>query len=136
MEDQVIAPGELIRVLAAVIERDGKFLVCKRPAHKRHGGLWEFPGGKLEEGETLENAAQRELREELGVEVERVGNLLAAIRDPGSVFSIEFVSVSIAGEPEPIEHDEVRWVTVNDLGLLPLAPSDGRFLRDCLRKKQ
>jgi 8-oxo-dGTP pyrophosphatase MutT (NUDIX family) len=56
-------------VLAAVIRRQDRYLVCRRPAHKRHGGLWEFPGGKLEPGETLLEAARRELREELGAEV-------------------------------------------------------------------
>ena len=50
--------------MAAVIERDGKLLVCRRPGHKRHGGLWEFPGGKLEPGETIVDAARRELDEE------------------------------------------------------------------------
>jgi 8-oxo-dGTP diphosphatase len=47
------AEGPVVRVLAAVIERDGKYLICRRPQHKRHGGLWEFPGGKFEAGETL-----------------------------------------------------------------------------------
>src|SRR5690606_20769929 len=62
-----------IRVLAAVIRRDGRWLVCRRPAHKRHGGLWEFPGGKLEPGESLLEAATRELEEELAVRVTGVG---------------------------------------------------------------
>ena len=63
----------LVRVIAAVVWRGDRLLVCQRPAHKRHGGLWEFPGGKVEAGESDAAAARRELREELGVEVTAVG---------------------------------------------------------------
>jgi 8-oxo-dGTP diphosphatase len=62
-----------IRVLASVIERDHRLLVCRRPLDKRHGGLWEFSGGKVREGESDLEAARRELREELAVEVTGVG---------------------------------------------------------------
>jgi mutator protein MutT len=118
-----------IRVLAAVIRRDGRYLVCRRPAHKRHGGLWEFPGGKLEPGESLLDAARREMREELALEATGVGRTLAAIQDPGSPFLIEFVEVAVADgvEPEALEHEEVRWATLSDLAVLALAPSDAKF---------
>jgi mutator protein MutT len=118
-----------IRVLAAVIRRDGRYLVCRRPAHKRHGGLWEFPGGKLEPGESLLDAARREMREELALEATGVGRTLAAIRDPGSPFLIEFVEVEIADgiEPQPLEHEEIRWVAAADLAAMDLAPSDTSF---------
>ena len=119
-----------IRVLAAVIRRDGRYLVCRRPAHKRHGGLWEFPGGKLEPGETLLDAARREMREELALEATGVGRTLAVIRDPGSPFLIEFVEVEIAdgAEPEALEHEEVRWAVTADLAAMDLAPSDRAFV--------
>jgi mutator protein MutT len=116
-----------IRVLAAVIRRDDRWLLCRRPAHKRHGGLWEFPGGKLEPGESLLDAARRELAEELGVRAMRVGDVRFARRDPGSVFVIEFVDVEIDGEPAALEHDEVRWVDAAELAALDLAPSDRAF---------
>jgi len=115
-------------VLAAVIQRDDRYLVCRRPAHKRHGDLWEFPGGKLESGETHEDAARRELAEELGVDVQAVGNMLFAVADPGSEFVIEFVPVTIEGEPRCIEHSALRWLTLDELGELDLAPSDRRFV--------
>jgi mutator protein MutT len=118
-----------IRVLAAVIRRNDRYLLCLRPTHKRHGGLWEFPGGKLEPGESLLDAARRELDEELGMRVRSIGSPLWAMRDPGSVFRIEFVPVDAEGEPGACEHDDVRWVTVPEMSALPLAPSDAEFVR-------
>jgi 8-oxo-dGTP diphosphatase len=118
-----------IRVLAAVIRRGDRWLLCRRPAHKRHGGFWEFPGGKLEEGETLYDAAVRELAEELGVDVHEVGEVLFTARDPGSPFVIEFVDVVVAGEPRPLEHDEVMWATPPEAAALPLAPADRAFVQ-------
>lgn len=115
------------RVVAAVIERAGRLLLCRRPAGKRHAGLWEFPGGKLLPGESPADAARRELAEELGVEVTAVGERLLALPDPGSAFVIEFHRVEIAGEPSPLEHDEIAWVSPADLPALALAPSDRAF---------
>src|SRR6185312_1165200 len=100
---------------AAVVVRDGRYLVCKRPAHKRHGGLWEFPGGKLEFGETHIGAARRELAEELGVQVISVAAPLFAVADPGSEFLIEFVPTSIRGEPRRLEHSELKWASIDQL---------------------
>jgi 8-oxo-dGTP diphosphatase len=119
--------GAVIRVVAAVIQRGDSYLVCKRPEHKRHGGLWEFPGGKIHAGETLLDAASRELAEELDVDVLSVGELLLSVVDPGSEFVIEFVETRIVGEPVAIEHDELAWVEPGVLLSLPLAPSDRMF---------
>jgi 8-oxo-dGTP diphosphatase len=118
-----------IRVLAAVIRRDGRMLLCRRPAHKRHGGLWEFPGGKLEPGEDLLAAARRELDEELGLRATSIGDVLFDCHDPGSVFIIEFVEVVVEGEPVAHEHDELRWATAAEAAALPLAPADAAFVR-------
>jgi 8-oxo-dGTP diphosphatase len=117
-----------VRVLAAVITRGGRWLLCRRPLHKRHGGSWEFPGGKLEAGEDLEQAAVRELREELAVDVERCGRVLYRRRDPGSPFVIEFAEVVVRGEPTSLEHDELRWAEPAEAALLPLAPADRAFV--------
>jgi mutator protein MutT len=121
------ADGGAIRVLAAVITRADRYLVCQRPADKRHGGLWEFPGGKLETGEKDADAARRELREELGIEVTEVGGELFASHDAGSPFLIAFVPVDIAGEPACLEHSALAWATAEELLEYALAPSDRRF---------
>ena len=125
----------LTSVLAAVIERDGSYLVCQRPAHKRHGSLWEFPGGKVEAGETHFEAARRELAEELDVRVLSVGSAIFSVADPGSEFLIDFVPTTIHGSPKCLEHMDLRWMSLPDLPSLELAPSDRRFV-DFLRSSQ
>lgn len=117
-----------IPVVAAVVTREGRFLVGRRPDHKRHGGLWEFPGGKLDAGETWEQAAARELDEELGLRLTRLGRALFEVRDPGSAYLIRFVEVEVAGQVEAREHSAVGWFTPGELAAMPLAPSDAAFV--------
>lgn len=116
-----------IRVVAAVIEREGHLLVCKRPVHKRYGGLWEFPGGKLEPGENDLEAITRELREELDLEVVGIAPADFTILDPHPNFLIAFVPVEIRGEPRCLEHTELAWLTEEEVGELELAPSDRQY---------
>ena len=121
----------LIRVVAAVIERGRQVLVALRPPDKRHGGMWEFPTGKVEGAESDVDALRRELAEELGLRILSTAPPIAAFRDPGSPFLIVFVPVKTEGEPECREHLALRWVDWIDwceLGLLPLAPGDLRFV--------
>ncbi len=120
--------ADTIRVVAAVIRNESSMLLCQRPAHKRHGGLWEFPGGKMESGESPLEATRRELAEELGVAVSSVGEILFSIHDPGSPFVIEFYPTEIAGEPQCLEHASLAWVSLDQARGLPLAPSDRRFV--------
>jgi 8-oxo-dGTP diphosphatase len=115
------------RVLASVIESNGRLLLCRRPAEKRHGGLWEFPGGKVRQGESDLEAVRRELEEELGVEATRVGPPEFSAPDPGSDFLVEFVPVEIRGIPRCLEHSALKWVKEEELLALPLAPSDHRY---------
>src|SRR5947209_20570956 len=107
-----------IRVIAAVITSGDKLLVCQRPPHKRHGGLWEFPGDKLELGEDDEAAAHRELAEELGLQVESVGEADFAVQDPASPFLIAFVPVEASGTPVCHEHTALMWGTPTELANL------------------
>ena len=118
----------IVRVVAAVITRESDLLICQRAPGKRHGGLWEFPGGKCESGESDEAAIRRELREELGVDVLCVGQLDCAVHDPGSPYLIVFTPVTIVGEPTCREHIALRWSPLADLLGLPLAPSDRRYI--------
>ena len=128
LDDEPATPASTIRVLAAVVGRDGRFLVCQRPLHKRHGGLWEFPGGKCESGESDADAARREMREELGVAVTAVGPTMRTVHDAGSPFLIAFVPVQLDGEPECLEHSALAWATPNELTAYDLAPSDRNFV--------
>ena len=116
------------RVVAAAIRNGDRFLICQRPLHKRHGGLWEFPGGKCEAGETDEQAITRELAEELGVEVSAVGDALFSASDPDSTFLIAFLPVDIRGEPVCIEHTALVWASRHEMAAYELAPSDARFM--------
>jgi 8-oxo-dGTP diphosphatase len=121
-----------ILVAAAVIRRGRRVLLCQRPVKKRHGGLWEFPGGKVCEGETLVDALSRELREELLVDVISAGATLLIERDIGSPFEIHFISTEIAGEPSAQEHDRIEWVPIDVCSDYPLAPADRKFVEKCL----
>jgi 8-oxo-dGTP diphosphatase len=115
------------RVVAAVIQRQGKLLLCRRPPEKKHGGLWEFPGGKLEANESVEDAAKRELSEELTLRVHRVGRTIFSVYDDHSGYTIEFVEVVALGEVHLVEHTDYLWAGLQELLALPLAPSDRQF---------
>ena len=123
-------------VVAAVIESEKRFLLSQRPIHKRHGGLWEFPRGKVRSGESHEAAAQRELAEELRVHPTYVGDIRMSVPDPGSEFVIQFLDVVIAGEPIANEHQDIAWLTLDQLWELPLAPADNIFVEKHLMSRK
>ena len=123
---------DLVEVLAAVVRRGHRYLVGRRPLHKRHGDNWEFPGGKTEGGEALEDAVVREFREELDLTVVRVGEVLDEVRDPGSPYLVRFVEVEVEGEPRALEHAELRWATPLELVSMALAPADRTFVERML----
>jgi 8-oxo-dGTP diphosphatase len=122
-------------VLAAVIRRGERYLLALRPASKRYGGLWEFPGGKVEPGESWLEAARRELKEELDVAVSGAGEPVYRRKDPASSFEIVFVHVGVTGEPRALEHDEVRWVEPLAMAALELAPADRAFVEEWLVRR-
>lgn len=117
-----------VPVVAAVIEREGRFLLGRRPPRKRHGGLWEFPGGKVDEGEAPADAARRELAEELALEVTDVGARIHQVADTAPPFVIHFHRVSVTGDPSPLEHTELGWFALEELADMGLAPADERFV--------
>ncbi len=120
---------ELVDVVAAVVRRDGKYLLCLRPKHKRHGGLWEFPGGKVEKGEGFDEALRREIAEELGLSTVRVGEVLFTSQEHDSVFRIHFIQAEVSGVPVPHEHEQVSWRSVEDMTQMALAPIDFKFVQ-------
>lgn len=95
-------------VVAAVIEKDGRFLIARRAPHKADAGFWEFPGGKVEPGETPQQALKRELCEEMDVAAE-IGELVHRGSERGIDF--EAYRASIQGEPAQRDHDRIEWVT-------------------------
>ena len=121
----------MIEVAAAMIRAEGKVLVCRRPLGKAQGGKWEFPGGKIEPGETGEAALRRECREELGVALE-VGAALADVTQeyPEKSIHLTLYEAWIAeGEPQKLEHSEMRWVQPEQFGEFDWCPADARLIR-------
>lgn len=129
------SPKEHLQVIAAVIRLDDRYLVCRRPSDKQFGGLWEFPGGKLEPGETLVEAAARELSEELDLDVTHVGDIEFSTVDETSSMIIHFTPVVATGIPKALEHTDLSWLTVQELLLMSLAPSDFQFVRHLVAEK-
>ena len=107
----------MIPVVAALIVRAGKLLIARRPEGKHMAGRWEFPGGKLERGESPEEAIEREIREELAVEI-RAGRIYQAIAysyPEKDVLLLFYAAALVSGEPRPVEEAEIRWVTLGEL---------------------
>ncbi|MGE0623788.1 MAG: NUDIX domain-containing protein [Pseudomonadales bacterium] len=104
--------------------------MCQRPLHKRHGGLWEFPGGKVSAGETFGDAVRRELLEELSVHASSVGAELAQFHDAGSEFVIHFLPAEVEGDPVAREHEAIGWYPIQQIRQLELAPADRAFAQD------
>jgi mutator protein MutT len=124
------ATRHVIDVSAALIFRDGKLLITRRHSHAHLGGLWEFPGGKREPGETFAQCLVREIREELGVTI-AVGELLESITHayPDKTVRLEFFVCRLqAGEPEPLGCDALRWVARSGLANYEFPAADARLL--------
>ncbi|WP_291314778.1 (deoxy)nucleoside triphosphate pyrophosphohydrolase [Corynebacterium sp. UBA2622] len=115
-----------IEVVGAVFLRDGTVLAARRGRDKALPDKWEFPGGKIEPGESPEDALARELAEELLIDA-RVGSHIATTSYPydfGVVNLATFYCDIVSGKPTPTEHSEVRWVPVDELHSLDWAPAD------------
>ncbi len=119
-----------LHVTAGMIFRDHRVLISRRPAKSPLGGLWEFPGGKIEEGETLEECLAREILEELAVEVV-VGELYVQVYHTYETFSLTlyvFPCLLKEGEPQPIGVAEFRWVRLEELEQFVFPPADREVL--------
>ena len=123
-----------IEVAAAVIERDGRYLITRRLEGTHLAGLWEFPGGKILPGERPADALRRELREEIGVEA-AVGELIETVywRYPEKTVRILFFRCETKGEPCPQERQEMLWVEAGELPAYPFPPADLRLVERLAR---
>lgn len=118
--------GNMISVVCAIIERDEKILVARRPVAKFMGGKWELPGGKMEPGEQPQDAIVREIREELGCRI-AIRAELAPYEHQYPDFAIRLIPLlcsAIDGEPRPLEHEEIIWAERGELMALDWADAD------------
>jgi 8-oxo-dGTP diphosphatase len=123
---QAMTDVRTISVTAGVLYRDGQVLIARRKDSDNQGGLWEFPGGKVEPGEDPRAALARELREELGIEVAvgRVFDVVSHIYGERHIVLIAFCCRLQAGEPRPVDCADVSWVTIDQLDGYTFAPAD------------
>ena len=120
----------MTEVVAALIWDGDKFMACQRPAHKARALLWEFVGGKVEPGETLEEALVRECREELGVTVS-VGDIFYQVVHEYPDLTVHltlFNAVISEGVPQKLEHNDIRWLRVEEIPDYPFCPADEEIL--------
>ena len=120
----------LTDVVAALIWQDDRFLACQRPPNKPRGLLWEFVGGKVEEGETLEDALVRECYEELAVKVLPGTIFMQVIHHyPDITIRLTLFNATIEeGTPKLLEHNDIRWITVTDIDKYSFCPADKDIL--------
>ena len=118
-------------VVAALIWEGDRFLACQRPANKARALLWEFVGGKVEPGETREEALIRECREELDITVVPRDVFLTVIHEyPDLTVKLSLFNTSIAaGTPKALEHNDIRWITVAEIDELEFCPADEEILK-------
>ena len=119
-----------IVVTAAVVERDGAFLVARRLEGTHLAGTWEFPGGKCETGEGLEACLWREIREELGARCSIGREIFSITHDyPERRIELHFFSCTLLDEPAPLLGQEMRWVPRGELTQLKFPPADDELIR-------
>ena len=120
----------MTEVVAAIIWRDDKFMICQRPAHKARGLLWEFVGGKVELGETKEQALIRECQEELNVLIAVSDVFMDVVHEyPDlTVHLTLFNTIITEGEPQKLEHNDIQWITPSEISNYEFCPADEEVL--------
>ena len=120
----------MVEVVAALIWDKDKFMICQRPACKARGLLWEFVGGKVEPGETKEQALVRECREELAVTLS-VGDIFMDVvhEYPDLTVHLTLFNATISeGEPQKLEHNDIQWITPSEISNFEFCPADDEIL--------
>ena len=122
---------KVTEVVAALIWNGDKFLICQRPVHKARGLLWEFVGGKVEPGETKEQALVRECQEELAVTLS-VGDVFMEVDHQYPDLNVHltlFNAVIHEGTPQMLEHNDIRWITPGEIPQYDFCPADEEILK-------
>ena len=122
----------MIEVVAALIWSGDKFMICRRPAHKARGLLWEFVGGKVEPGETKEQALVRECQEELAVTVS-VGDVFMDVVHEYADMKVHltlFNATITEGTPRKLEHSDIRWIGASEIDDYEFCPADEEILKE------
>ena len=129
---------KVTQVVAALIWEGERFLICQRPAHKARGLLWEFGGGKVDPGETKQQALVRECREELAVEVAVEDVFMEVLHNyPDLLVQLTLFHAKIAkGEPQMLEHNDIRWITVEEIPNFDFCPADEDILKKLMEGKK
>lgn len=120
----------MVEVVAALIWQGNEILICQRPAHKARALLWEFVGGKVESGETKEQALVRECREELNVLISVSDVFMDVVHEyPDITVHLTLFNATIAdGEPQKLEHNDIQWITPNKIPNYDFCPADEEIL--------
>ena len=129
---------KVTEVVAALIWQGDRFMICKRPAHKARGLLWEFVGGKVEEGETKEQALMRECREEIAVTLD-VGEVFMDVTHtyPDLCVHLTLFNATIAKvEPQMLEHVDIRWITPREIPDYDFCPADVEILKEIIKRHE
>ena len=127
---------KITRVVAALIWDGGRFMICQRPAHKARGLLWEFVGGKVEPGETLEAALIRECQEELAVQLQ-VGDVFMEVDHVYPDITIRltlFHATIAAGQPQKLEHNDIQWILPRQIPQYDFCPADEEILKRIMER--
>lgn len=121
----------MVEVVAALIWDKDKFMICQRPAHKARGLLWEFVGGKVEPGETKEQALIRECREELAVTLSVEDIFMDVVHEyPDIDVHLTLFNATIAeGVPQMLEHNDIKWITPAEIQNYDFCPADEEILK-------
>ena len=121
----------MTQVVAALIWDGEKFMICQRPAHKTRGLLWEFVGGKVENGETKQQALIRECREELAVEVSVYDVYMELVHEyPDMTVELTLFNAAIReGTPQMLEHNDIKWITPSEIPQFDFCPADKEILK-------
>jgi len=116
----------MVEVVAALIWNDGRFMICQRPHYKTRGLLWEFVGGKVEPGESKQQALIRECHEELDIGIEVNEQFMSVVHEypDMTVHLTLFNSKIVSGEPKLLEHNDLKWITPSEIDAYDFCPAD------------